>query len=553
MAASDAGSPNRAVLSLSPRDTLPGSSGDLGSPHSLPPGQWLTTEACDGSFRLESPIPPHDGGSPYSGKAADGLPLRPLHALHPLHLPLPMSPKTGNPKTPKRRSHSHSSSVSSPVHHLGPRVYTAVLEDELGPEEEGYNLASLSHSASLDLSPRSQVVETRRLVKGEDEDGNKTINQYAVLRNLGQGQYGKVKLVVHNDTGNLFAIKVMKRSVLRGHSGKLEQLRREIAIMKKLAHDNVVALYEVIDDVTSVKLYLIMQYVENGPVATVANDGSTVAGPMPLDKVRGYVRDMLAGVQYLHHQNIIHRDLKPENMLVGRDDRLRIADFGVSVIDAADKLTSRAGTPAFLAPEVVREDAGFSGKAVDLWALGVTVYSLVYGHLPFFSRITADLHQSILAAPVPYPADIGSPAAVDFLQKILVRDPKARARMPALCVHPFVTAGGLLPSILPEMSPKINTDDADLEQAILQGSNIRLADKIALVIKMKFRMAEAARRARQTLRQSELATATRRRSRTPTGAERTLADGTLDPAWPSWRRVSTSRDKAGEVNGLLSV
>ena len=379
---------------------------------------------------------------------------------------------------------------------------------DVSASEEG---ESEAFEESLSMS-MSSVKETSTLVRGEDEDGNKMINEYAVLRSLGKGQYGKVKLVVHNDTGGLFAIKILNKSVLarmrKGDETALDDVRREIAIMKRLNHQNIVSLTEVIDDVSTEKMYLIMEYVAKGPITSIRADGSTSSGPLPEEKVRSYLRDMIAGLQYLHHQQVIHRDVKPENILLTKDDQVRIADFGVSTfVTDKEKLTPMAGTPAFLSPEVVREDRQLCGKPVDVWALGITVFALLFGKLPFYSKHTPTLHDAIQNSPIPFPEDCQQTYVKDFFESVLHKDVAQRATLHDLCSHPFVTGCGIIAAISPDESPKLIDQvvtESEMENAVLKASNVQLVDYIALVMKMKVRMNGAARRARAKIQSRAL-------------------------------------------------
>ncbi|KIY44205.1 kinase-like protein [Fistulina hepatica ATCC 64428] len=186
------------------------------------------------------------------------------------------------------------------------------------------------------------------------------------------------------------------------------KIRKEIAIMKKLYHPNVVRLYEVIDDPLKTKIYMVMERLRGGEVLWTRNDRPILT----VEQVRRIMRDVILGIQYLHHQGIIHRDIKPGNLLYSDDRRqVKIADFGVAHFSHAlrleaagsdslqntdpillddTELSKRAGTPPFLAPEVVYEYAEHSTngrpaitKAIDIWALGVTLYALLFGKLPF--------------------------------------------------------------------------------------------------------------------------------------------------------------------------
>ena len=201
-----------------------------------------------------------------------------------------------------------------------------------------------------------KVVETEEMQKTLDADGNKKINQYSVVGDLGRGSYAKVKLVLHEDTDVPFALKVINKSLLkkiRKTGGTaLEQARVELAIMKKIAHPRIVRLHEVIDDPTANKMYLIMDYVEGGVVAEITDDGK--CEKREPKRVARYLRQIASALGHLHRHNIVHRDIKPSNILVDVHDNCFLCDFGVSSIitDSNCDVEGMEGTPFFFSPEL---------------------------------------------------------------------------------------------------------------------------------------------------------------------------------------------------------
>ncbi|KAK7895632.1 hypothetical protein WMY93_020957 [Mugilogobius chulae] len=224
----------------------------------------------------------------------------------------------------------------------------------------------------------------------------------------------------------------------------LERVYQEIAILKKLDHPNVVKLVEVLDDPSEDHLYMVFELVKQGAVMEVPTDK-----PLSEDQARFYFQDLLRGIEYLHYQRIIHRDVKPSNLLVGEDGHIKIADFGVSnQFEGADALlTSTVGTPAFLAPEALSETRkNFSGKALDVWAMGITLHCFVFGVCPFMDERILSLHQKIKTQPVELPenADI-SDDLKDLLLKMLDKNPETRITVPQIRLHPWVTRHGAEP------------------------------------------------------------------------------------------------------------
>jgi len=302
---------------------------------------------------------------------------------------------------------------------------------------------------------KSHTKETKKATVGHDADGNKVVNEYVMLKVLGCGSYGKVKLCISSTNNEFYAVKIYQKEVLKrrriGLSSALQDVIREIAIMKKLDHENIVKLYEVIDDDEHERIYMVMEYVDGGSLAD--HEGE----PYPMDEARKYFRDIISGLEYLHSQKVIHRDIKPENLLVTLNGVVKISDFGVSHLfqNDDDTLTRSAGSPAFLAPELCTVDAAASGKAVDIWACGITLYCIAFGHVPFMADNLADIYECIRNDSVEFP-ETADPLLRDLLEKMLDKNPKTRIKMPEIKAHPWVTCNGTMPlDNTPPASPTV--------------------------------------------------------------------------------------------------
>uniref|UniRef100_A0A672UFV0 Calcium/calmodulin dependent protein kinase kinase 1 n=1 Tax=Strigops habroptila TaxID=2489341 RepID=A0A672UFV0_STRHB len=223
----------------------------------------------------------------------------------------------------------------------------------------------------------------------------------------------------------------------------LERVYQEIAILKKLDHVNIVKLIEVLDDPAEDNLYMGM------PVMEVPSDN-----PFSEEQARLYFRDIVLGIEYLHYQKIIHRDIKPSNLLLGDDGHVKIADFGVSnQFEGNDaQLSSTAGTPAFMAPEAISDTGkSFSGKALDVWAMGITLYCFVYGKCPFIDEYILGLHNRIKNKPVEFPEEAQiSEELKELILRMLDKNPETRITVPEIKVHPWLTKGGEEPLPLEE-------------------------------------------------------------------------------------------------------
>jgi len=220
-------------------------------------------------------------------------------------------------------------------------------------------------------------------------------------------------------------------------------IREEIAIMKKLNHHNLVSLYEVLDDPNEDSLYMVMEMCKKGVIMKVGMNET--ADPYDVESCRCWFRDMILGIEYLHAQGVAHRDIKPDNLLLTEDDELKIVDFGVSEIfeKASDMLSAKsAGSPAFLPPELCVSSHGtVSGKAADIWSMGVTLYCLCFGRVPFEKTNILELYESIKVESLEIPDDT-DPELRDLIIRILDKDPESRIKMSAIRIHPWVTKSG---------------------------------------------------------------------------------------------------------------
>lgn len=200
--------------------------------------------------------------------------------------------------------------------------------------------------------------------------------------------------------------------------------------MKKLNHNNLVSLIEVLDDPTEDSLYMVMEMCKKGVVMKVGLEEK--ADPYDDEQCRCWFRDLILGIEYLHSQGIVHRDIKPDNCLVTNDDMLKVVDFGVSEMFEKDSnmFTGKsAGSPAFLPPELCVVKHGIvSGRATDIWSMGVTLYCLRYGRLPFEKQSIFELYDSIRGDPLVYEEE-SDESFKDLIGRILEKDPEKRIDM----------------------------------------------------------------------------------------------------------------------------
>ncbi|XP_030073617.1 calcium/calmodulin-dependent protein kinase kinase 2 isoform X2 [Microcaecilia unicolor] len=315
--------------------------------------------------------------------------------------------------------------------------------------------------------PRRPTVESHRVSITDLQDCVQ-LNQYKLKDEIGKGSYGVVKLAYNEADNTYYAMKVLSKKKLMRQAGfprrppprgakavaeglqlkgPIERVYQEIAILKKLDHPNIVKLVEVLDDPSEDHLYMVFELVKQGPVMEIPTNT-----PSTEDQARFYFQDLIKGIEYLHYQKIIHRDIKPSNLLVGEDGHIKIADFGVSnQFEGTDAfLTNTVGTPAFMAPETLSETRKiFSGKALDVWAIGITLYCFVFGQCPFMDERILSLHSKIKSQALEFPdqPDIGDDLK-DLITHMLDKNPESRISVPEIKQHPWVTKHGaeLLPS-----------------------------------------------------------------------------------------------------------
>ena len=232
-------------------------------------------------------------------------------------------------------------------------------------------------------------------------------------------------------------------------------IENEIAILKRIRHPNIVRLHEVIEEREEDLIYLVMDYAERGPIVKMetGEDGQQRCTPItPVSKVREYSLQIANALLYLHKRKILHRDIKPDNILIDKDGRVKICDFGISYInrhdDEATSLTTRGmkGTPAFLSPEVCSGQL-FTTKS-DVWSLGVTIYVMLFGVLPFNGHSTAEVMSSIVTRTLEFPTDISCshPFWQKVLRSLLAKDPTKRMTLEQFLVCDAMTESSLSPS-----------------------------------------------------------------------------------------------------------
>ncbi|XP_015792710.1 MAP/microtubule affinity-regulating kinase 3 isoform X2 [Tetranychus urticae] len=261
---------------------------------------------------------------------------------------------------------------------------------------------------------------------------NHHIGRYRLLKTIGKGNFAKVKLARHLPTGTEVAIKIIDKTLLNPSS--LQKLFREVRIMKMLDHPNIVKLYQVIE--TEKTLYLVMEYASGGEVF----DYLVAHGRMKEKEARAKFRQIVSAVQYCHQKRIIHRDLKAENLLLDCEMNIKIADFGFSnEFSPGQKLDTFCGSPPYAAPELF-QGKKYDGPEVDVWSLGVILYTLVSGSLPFDGANLKELRERVLRGKYRIPFYMSTDCE-NLLKKFLVLNPVKRSSLEAIMKDKWMNIG----------------------------------------------------------------------------------------------------------------
>ncbi|KAF9438936.1 hypothetical protein BGZ76_002935 [Entomortierella beljakovae] len=515
---------------------------------------------------------------------------------------------TSAPKPASRFSFIYSPAPASPStnHPSHQRSNTAPMQS---PGQSNYGTSPGRTLASPSPQP---VRETHTMKKEYDPTtGNKMINKYMVVKEIGRGVHGKVKLCQDVTSGEFCAIKIVdkttRRRLGRSQLSNEQKIRREIAIMKKCIHPNVVRLIEVIDDPNARKIYLVLEYMEGGEVRWKDGEEKPV---LPLKDARSIFREIVLGLEYLHTQGIIHRDIKPANLLLTAEKSVKISDFGVSHFSEKNsldrdlesspivskgfnvsqtnqssdgipyhgslaspisssfsaktpdnthsleygstnqhrlsaiiaqqqqwgddlELAKTAGSPAFFAPELcyasefppaltsaslsasqpsialpaqglrsststptnisagTRTGQGSTRppitKAIDIWALGVTLYCFIYGRCPFTADTEFELFNIIPRKQADFPDSIPGrefvdPSLKDLLSQLLEKDVHKRITLKEVKEHPWV-----IEDLQDPVRWRIETDPSNYQRVHVTEDEVKGAVTIMDKIKNRIR------------------------------------------------------------------
>ncbi|OHT08265.1 AGC family protein kinase [Tritrichomonas foetus] len=289
-----------------------------------------------------------------------------------------------------------------------------------------------------------------------------TMDDFDIISVIGRGYYGKVMLCKRKDTGELYAIKTIHKNRLVSNN-KVYTVLSERNILVKSHHPFIVELKYAFQ--TDTKFYLVLEYVPGGELFTHVRE----AKKLTFDEARLYIAEIALAIDYLHSIGIVYRDLKTENILLASDGHIKLTDFGLSKdISFLETTTTFCGTIEYIAPEIIRREQ--YTYMVDWWSLGVLSYELIYGATPFFNRNRARLFQAITMQEVRFPTN-ATPDQIDFISKLLTKDPKKRSTFQDLKDHDFwgglnfddILSKKISPKFKPNVSNPENVSNFDSE------------------------------------------------------------------------------------------
>ncbi|XP_032881273.1 serine/threonine-protein kinase MARK1 isoform X2 [Amblyraja radiata] len=335
-----------------------------------------------------------------------------------------------------------------------------------------------SQSQPSKSSSRQSLPRCRNSV-ASTTDEQPHIGNYRLLKTIGKGNFAKVKLARHVLTGREVAVKIIDKTQLNPTSlqklpgspcpglptvdSRVTKLFREVRIMKILNHPNIVKLFEVIE--TEKTLYLIMEYASGGEVF----DYLVAHGRMKEKEARAKFRQIVSSVEYCHQRCIVHRDLKAENLLLDADMNIKIADFGFSnEFTIGSKLDTFCGSPPYAAPELF-QGKKYDGPEVDVWSLGVILYTLVSGSLPFDGQNLKELRERVLRGKYRIPFYMSTDCE-NLLKKLLVLNPAKRGSLEQIMKDRWMNVGFEEEELKPYGEPEPDYSDSNrIETMITMG------------------------------------------------------------------------------------
>ncbi|XP_046529851.1 maternal embryonic leucine zipper kinase isoform X2 [Equus quagga] len=309
------------------------------------------------------------------------------------------------------------------------------------------------------------------------KDYDELLKYYELYETIGTGGFAKVKLACHILTGEMVAIKIMDKNAL---GSDLPRIKTEIDALKNLRHQHICQLYHVLE--TANKIFMVLEYCPGGELF----DYIISQDRLSEEETRVIFRQIVAAVAYVHSQGYAHRDLKPENLLFDEYHKLKLIDFGLCAKPKDNKdyhLQTCCGSLAYAAPELI-QGKSYLGSEADVWSMGILLYVLMCGFLPFDDDNVMALYKKIMRGKYEVPKWL-SPSSILLLQQMLQVDPKKRISVKNLLSHPWIMQDYNCAVEWQSKTPFIHLDDDCVTELSVHHRNNRqtMEDLISLFAK----------------------------------------------------------------------
>ena len=255
------------------------------------------------------------------------------------------------------------------------------------------------------------------------------LSYYKIGRSIGHGAFGKVNIALHVLSGHIVAIKSFNKIK---KTFPMNKILYEIKLLKKLrSHKNIIKYFEHFEN--EKHFFIVMENICGGNLLNAINKMSKFSESM----AKNIFKQLIETIKYLHSIGIVHRDIKPDNILLDLDNTIKLCDFGVSKeVKEGQLLTDSCGTPAFVAPEILK-DSPYNPYMTDIWSSGVVLYAMITGFFPFRGVNETELHKNILSGAFPKLKDVSNELK-DLLNKILEVNPNKRITIDNILKHPWI-------------------------------------------------------------------------------------------------------------------
>ncbi|KAF7661911.1 hypothetical protein LDENG_00251280 [Lucifuga dentata] len=303
---------------------------------------------------------------------------------------------------------------------------------------ELHHLDYLTENELMEMDTFIHRIDSTEVIYQPRRKRAKLIGKYLMGDLLGEGSYGKVKEMLDSETLCRRAVKILKKKKLRRIPNGEANVKKEIQLLRRLQHKNVIQLVDVLYNEEKQKMYMVMEYCVCGMQEML---DSVPEKRFPVFQAHGYFCQLLDGLEYLHSQGIVHKDIKPGNLLLTTDGALKISDLGVAEalhpFAEDDTCRTSQGSPAFQPPEIANGLDTFSGFKVDIWSAGVTLYNITTSLYPFEGDNIYKLFENIGKGDYTIPEECG-PLLSNLLRGMLEYDPVKRFSIQNIRQHNWV-------------------------------------------------------------------------------------------------------------------